>query len=156
MSTTPPPGHVTSEQRHDELMQRIGTALLGAAPEGFRRIDVLVKMTVGVQDLAMTVYLPDGSTAEVMPPDELGPAFAELRHVVHRPGRGTWFSARCVVNAPTRIDMSYNLDHDPLFTPPVEASAFARDLETFPRDEAFIPGWLRDKLAEASSEEHNA
>jgi hypothetical protein len=50
-----------------------------------------------------------------------------------------------VVNAPARIDITYDVDHDPLFTPPVPAADFARDLEVFPRDEAHIPGWLRGR-----------
>lgn len=158
MSTTQPSGPPTSEQRHDELLQHIGGMLLDAAPEGFRRIDLLVRMTVAVQDLALRVYLPDGSTAEVSPPEGLNLAFQEMRQVLYQPGRGTWFSARCVVNAPVRIDITYNFDHDPLFTPPVPAADFARDLQVFPRDEAFVPDWLRAALVEAgaSTEEQNA
>ncbi|GAA1347050.1 hypothetical protein [Saccharothrix algeriensis] len=164
MSTTPPSGPLpgppadppTPEQRHDELLQRIGGLLLDAAPEDFRRIDLLVRMTVAVQDLALTVYRPDGSTPEVLPPEELTAAFQEMRRVLHQPGRGTWFSCRCVVNAPVRIDITYNFDHDPLFSPPVPAADFARDLEVFPRDEVFLPDWLRAKLAEAATEERNA
>jgi hypothetical protein len=51
-----------SPSRHDELLQHIGGMLLDAAPAGFRRIDLLVRMTVAVQDAVLTVYLPDGST----------------------------------------------------------------------------------------------
>lgn len=156
MSTTQPSGRPTSEQRHDELLQHIGGMLLDAAPEGFRRIDVLVRMTVAVQDVAMTVYLPDGGTPEVAPPEGLTAAFQEMRQVLYRPGRGTWFSARCVVNAPVRIDITYNFDHDPLFNPPVPAGDFARDLRVFPRDDAYVPDWLRAKLVEAGTEEQNA
>ncbi|MFC6089575.1 hypothetical protein Q5530_10305 [Saccharothrix sp. BKS2] len=156
MSTTQPSGRPTSEQRHDELLQHIGGLLLDAAPGGFRRIDVLVRMTVAVQDVAMTVYMPDRSTPEAFPPEGLAAAFQEMRQVLHQPGRGTWFSARCVVNAPARIDITYNFDHDPLFDPPVPAADFARDLRVFPRDDAYTPDWLRAKLVEASTEEQNA
>ncbi|MFI9007330.1 hypothetical protein ACIGNX_08890 [Actinosynnema sp. NPDC053489] len=151
MSTTQPSGRPTSEQRHDELLQQIGGMLLDAAPDGFRRIDVLVRMTVAVQDVALKVYLPDGGTPDVLPPDGLVPAFQEMRQVLYQPGRGTWFSARCVVNAPVRIDITYNFDHDPRFEPPVPAEDFARDLQVFPRDEAFVPDWLRSRLVEASA-----
>ncbi|MEU4742639.1 hypothetical protein AB0G02_19550 [Actinosynnema sp. NPDC023658] len=151
MSTTQPSGRPTSEQRHDELLQHIGGMLLDAAPEGFRRIDVLVRMTVAVQDATLKVYMPDGSTPEVMPPEGLNAAFQEMRQVLYQPGRGTWFSARCVVNAPVRIDITYNFDHDPRFDPPVPAADFARDLQVFPRDEAFVPDWLRAELVEAGA-----
>ena len=155
MSTTQPSGQAASE-RHDELLQVIGGLLLDAAPDGFRRVDVLVRMTVAVQDIALTVYMPDGSTPEVLPPEGLPEAFGEVRQVLYQPGRGAWFSCRCVVNAPLRIDITYNFDHDPQFVPPVPAADFARDLEAFPRDEAFVPDWLRAKLAEAANEEQNA
>ncbi|WP_158844599.1 hypothetical protein [Saccharothrix deserti] len=151
MSTTQPSGRPTSEQRHDELLQHIGGMLLDAAPEGFRRIDLLVRMTVAVQDAALKVYMPDGSTPEVVPSEGLNAAFQEMRQVLYQPGRGAWFSARCVVNAPARIDITYNFDHDPRFDPPVPAADFARDLQAFPRDEAYIPDWLRAKLVEAST-----
>ncbi|MFE2750682.1 hypothetical protein ACFXGA_01630 [Actinosynnema sp. NPDC059335] len=163
MSTTQPSGRPTSEQRHDELLQHIGGMLLDAAPGGFRRIDLLVRMTVAVQDAVLKVYMPDRSTPEVLPPEGLNAAFQEMRQVLYQPGRGTWFSARCVVNAPVSIDITYNFDHDPRFDPPVPAADFARDLEVFPRDEVFVPDWLRAKLVEAaegakgpSTEEQNA
>lgn len=158
MSTTQPSDQPTSEQRHDELLQRIGGMLLDAAPDGFRRIDLLVRMVVAVQDSTLTVYMPDGSTPEVVPPEGLDAAFQEMRQVLYQPGRGAWFSARCVVNAPVRIDITYNFDHDPLFDPPALAADFARDLQVFPRDEVYTPDWLRAKLVEASTstEEQNA
>ena len=78
MSTTQPSGRPTSEQRHDELLQHIGGMLLDAAPDGFRRIDLLVRMTVAVQDATLKVYMPDRGTPEVMPPEGLNAAFQEL------------------------------------------------------------------------------
>lgn len=151
MSTTQPADRPTPEQRHDELLQHIGGMLLDVAPDDFRRIDLLVRMTVAVQDATLKVYMPDRGTPEAMPPEGLIAAFQELRQVLYQPGRGTWFSARCVVNAPARIDITYNFDHDPRFDPPVPAADFARDLEAFPRDEAFVPDWLRAKLVEVNA-----
>lgn len=157
MTTTQPSGHPTSEQeRQNELMQQIGGALLDVVPDGWRRVDLMVKMNVAVQDLALTVYLSDGSTPEVVPPDSLAAAFAELRQLLYQPGRGTWFAARLSMNPPGRMDISYNLDHDPKWFPSIPASYWVRDLEVFPRDEGFIPDWLREKIEEARHEEQNA
>ncbi|MBB5806083.1 hypothetical protein F4560_005851 [Saccharothrix ecbatanensis] len=151
MSPTQPSDRPAPEQRHDELLQHIGGMLLDAAPEGFRRIDLLVRMTAAVRDVTLKVYMPDGGTPEVVPSEGLTAAFQEMRQVLYQPGRGTWFSARCVVNAPARIDVTYNFDHDPKFDPPVPAADFARDLQAFPRDEAYVPDWLRAKLVEAET-----
>ncbi|WP_447004412.1 hypothetical protein ACRAKI_33100 [Saccharothrix isguenensis] len=152
MSPTQPSDRPAPEQRHDELLQHIGGVLLDAAPDGFRRIDLLVRMTVAAQDATLRVYMPDRSTPQVVPSEGLITAFQEMRQVLYQPGRGTWFSARCVVNAPVSIDVTYNFDHDPGFDPPVPAADFVRDLQAFPRDEGFIPDWLRAKLVEASAD----
>ena len=158
MTTTQPSGHPTSESddREEELMQRIGAMLLDVAPEAWRRIDLLVKLNVKVHDFELTVYLENGKTAEVFPPEGLTKVFAELRQLLYQPGRGAWFAARLTLDAPGRLDLSYNMDHDPLWNPPIPAEYWARDLEVFPRDEAFIPDWLRAKLDDAGDEEQKA
>jgi hypothetical protein len=157
MTTTQPSGHPTSDQdREEELMQQIGAMLLDVAPEGWRRIDLLVRMNVKVYDTELTVYLENGKTAEVFPPEGLTKPFAELRQLHYLPGRGTWFSVRVSLDPPGSINFSYNMDHDPLWNPPIPAEFWVRDLEVFPRDEAFIPAWLREKLEEARNEEQKA
>ncbi|WNV90763.1 hypothetical protein [Umezawaea sp. Da 62-37] len=158
MTTTQPSGHPTSEpdDREEELMQRIGAVLLEVAPEGWRRIDLLVKLNAKVHDFELAVYLEDGGTAEVIPHEGITKLFAELRRLGYAPGRGTWFAARLTLDAPGRLDISYNMDHDPLWEPPIPAEFWARDLEVFPRDDAFVPDWLRAKLDEAGDEEQKA
>ena len=158
MTTTQPSGPPASESdgAEEELMQRIGAMLLEVEPEGWRRIDLLVKLNVKVHDTELAVYLENGKTAEVVPPEGITKLFAELRQLHHKPGRGTWFSARLTVDAPGRMDFSYNMDHDPLWNPPIPAEFWARDLEVFPRDEAFIPAWLSTRIAAAGNEEQKA
>jgi len=157
MTRPQPPGHPLSEQqRHDASLDRIGDALLDAVPDGWRRVDLMVKMSVAVQDLALTVYLADGSTREVVPPDSLLPEFVELRRSIYRPGRGAWFSARLSIDPPGSVRITYNLDHDPGWVPPIPAAHWARDLEMFPRDERFVPDWLRVKIEEARHEGQTA
>ena len=56
------------QQRYDELLQLIGGALIGAAPQGWRRIDLLGRIAEGVQDFGLTVIMNDLSYAEVNPP----------------------------------------------------------------------------------------
>jgi len=158
MTTTQPSGRPTSESddREEQLMQRIGAMLLEVEPEGWRRIDLLVKLNAKVHDFELAVYLEDGKTAEVYPPEGLTKVFAELRQLTYRPGRGAWFSVRLSVDAPGRMNFSYNMDHDPLWAPPIPAEYWVRDLEVYPRDEAFIPTWLRARLDEARDEEQKA
>ena len=54
MTRPQPPGHPLSEQqRQTASLDRIGDALLDAIPDGWRRVDLMVKMSVAVQDLAL-------------------------------------------------------------------------------------------------------
>lgn len=157
MTTMRPSGEPVSEQqRQNRLMHPIGNAVMDIVPERWRRVDLMVKMNVVVRDLALGVHLEDGSTADVEPPDgRVAAAFGELRRLLFRPGRGTWLAARLSMNPPGGMYISYNLDHDPKWFPPIPASYWVRDLEAFPRDGAFVPNWLREKLDEARRAEPN-
>ncbi len=155
MTTTPRSGPVTSGgESHEDLVQRLGIALLDLVPEeGWRRIDLVSSMTVPVQDLGLTVIMDDGSRPEIRPPHELNVVLAKLRTLTYRPGRGAWFSARVSMNPPGAIFYNYNYDHEPRLTPPMTAADYAEDLKVFPREPEHIPAWLREKLA--SGEERN-
>jgi hypothetical protein len=137
--TVEPSAAPASSERHDDLVQEVGGLLLDAAPADFRRIDVAVRMTVTVHELVMTVYRADGSAAQVRPPEGLAAMFGELRRVANRPGRGTWRSARCTVEAPGQIDISYNLDHEPRGAVPIPAEGLAAELAAFPRETLVEP-----------------
>ena len=156
MTTAEPSSPDDAEARHQELLQVIGGAVLDLVPEHWRRADLVVRMAADERDSALTIYSEDRTAVQREVPDEVLDAFAELREIVHVPGRGTWFSARCAVNAPDRIDVSYNLDHDPLWPSPLPAAVWAADLAGHPRDEVFVPYWLREKLDDATPEEQDA
>lgn len=140
---------------HEELIQQLGNALLDLVPgEGWRRIDLVSKMIVPVQDLALTVLMDDGSTPEVTPPDELNVILAGIRMVDYEPSRGAWFSARFSIDPPARIQYHYNHDHEPNWNPPIDASHYIEDLKRFPRDPDTMPEWLEDKIDEANEEQN--
>ncbi|GAA2816955.1 hypothetical protein GCM10010470_60460 [Saccharopolyspora taberi] len=129
--------------------------MLDLAPEqGWRRIDLLSKMTVPVQELSLTVVMDDGSSPEVAPPDDLNVILAKLRMLLHTPERGAWFSARITINAPATIDFHYNYDFEPRWNPPIDPACYVEDLEMFPRDRHTTPEWLLDRIAEAGKEPH--
>jgi hypothetical protein len=130
-------------RRYDELLQQIGASLIGAAPQGWRRIDVVARLAEGVQDYGLTVIMPDMSTPEMELPAVAAQAFPELRTVTYQPARGAWLSARYVINPPGEFRIFYNTDHDPLWSPPLPPAVLARDLATFPRPAEQVPGWLR-------------
>jgi hypothetical protein len=134
------------QQRYDELLQQTGAALIGVAPEGWRRIDLVAKIAEGVQDFGLTVIMSDLSDAEVDPPAQAARALVELRKLMYRPETGAWLSVRYVLNAPSEFRVFYNYEHDPLWDPPVPPAVLRRDLETYPRPAEKVPDWLRHTI----------
>lgn len=140
------PGHGPrphDQARYDELTTGIAGLLSGAAPRGWRRIDLRGLMTVAVSDLALTVVLEDGSTPAAELPQPVIEMAAELRSTMYRPGHGTWLSMRVLLDPPGSYWTSFNYDYDPLWDPELPDDAYAQDLAAFPRDDEHIPGWLR-------------
>lgn len=98
------------------------------------------------------VHRPDGSFAYARPPDSVLSLTDELRRVMYEPGRGAWFSARWTI-ASSEMDeersspqVVFNYDDEPVWRWPAHPGLYAIDLETFPRDEDRVPGWLRQKV----------
>jgi hypothetical protein len=141
-------------ESHEDLIQQLADELVGLAPDGWRRIDLVSAMTVPVQDLGLTVIMPDGAEPPVVPPRELNYILAKLRTLCYEPGRGTWFSARISIDAPGRIFFNYNMDYESPLTEPMDAEHYEADLRMFPRDPAHMPEWLTAKLAGASGKEN--
>lgn len=97
------------------------------------------------------VYRPGGLREHVRPPDSVVPLTDELRRVMYRPGRGTWFSAHWSItrdggDAGLSARVVFNYDDEPVWRWPAHPGLYALDLETFPRDEEYVPGWLRQKV----------
>ncbi|HEX6471954.1 MAG TPA: hypothetical protein VF069_22865 [Streptosporangiaceae bacterium] len=139
------------EDRYDRMIQDIGRVLLRAAPAGWRRIDLKVLMVTAGHDITLTIIMNDGTTTTVEPPAAIARLCAELRARMYRPGEGTWFGLRFTLDPPGDFHVSYNFDFDPLWRPPIRPDVFADDVAAFPRDEAHIPDWLREKLVETAA-----
>lgn len=133
--------------QRQELTNDVAVALADAAPDGWRRIDLMCLANVDVHDLSLTVLLNDGSNPAMLIPDEVRQLLLRLREAMYEPGTGTWFSSRVILDAPSKIYVKYNFDWDPLWNPSIAPEGWTRDLEAFPRTEEHIPEWLRAKLA---------
>ncbi|WP_410572735.1 TNT domain-containing protein [Amycolatopsis sp. cmx-4-61] len=132
------------EQSHE-----VGNALVDAAPPGWRRIDLVSRVNVDVQDFVLTVLMADGSQVPVAVPDRVAPAVRRIRDAYYVPGEGTWFSMRYLIDPPGRIQTLFNLDWDPHWAPSIDNAGWVRDLDAYPRDPANIQPWLRARLADA-------
>ncbi|MEV7092066.1 TNT domain-containing protein [Amycolatopsis sp. NPDC051045] len=132
------------EQSHE-----VGNALADAAPPGWRRIDLVSRINVDVQDFVLTVLMDDGSQAAVTVPDRVAPAVRGMRDAFYQPDDGTWFSMRYLLDAPGRIQTLFNLDWDPRWSPAIDPAGWVRDLDAYPRAPENIQPWLRARLAES-------
>ncbi|XRQ10847.1 hypothetical protein ACN3XK_08115 [Actinomadura welshii] len=137
------------QQRYDDLTKGVATLLAGAAPAGWKRIDMRALMTVAVSDIALTVVLADGSSPPMELPRDVIGMLGELRSRMYRPGEGTWLSMRLMMEPPGAYYTSFNNVYDPLWEPGLSAAEWAQDMAAFPRDDEHVPNWLRDRLQEA-------
>ncbi|MBK1788428.1 hypothetical protein [Prauserella cavernicola] len=136
--------------RDAELIQEVCDTLVAAVPGGSRRVRLHVWASVVVFRLEFSVGTADGQAASVETPPELTGTLTELRREMYAPDRGTWFSAWFDLRAGEPPEAGFNFDRDPRWLPDVPAAVFARDLESFPRADEYIPRWLRERLAEAA------
>ncbi|MFC5752687.1 hypothetical protein [Actinomadura rugatobispora] len=125
-------------------------ALRSAAPSGWERLGFEFRATVGIDSASFEVVGAGGESRAAMPPGQAVGRMDELRRVMYRRGQGAWFTARLDIERGGRFSAEFDYDGEPEFRPPLTPSAYALDLERFPRSEEHIPGWLRDKLGEGA------
>jgi hypothetical protein len=126
-------------------------ALRLAAPHGWERLEFEFRATVGIDSASLEVMDASGETRPAMPPGQAIGKMDELRRVMYRRDKGAWFTARLKVERDGRFSAEFDYDAEPEFTPPLTSSAYALDLERFPRADEHIPRWLRAKLKDADA-----
>ncbi|MBO2446566.1 hypothetical protein J4573_05655 [Actinomadura barringtoniae] len=124
-------------------------ALRSAAPAGWERLGFEFRATIGIDSASLEVVNADGSARTALPPGQAVGKMDELRRVMYQRGKGAWFTARLEVERSGRFSAEFDYDGEPEFTPPLTPSAYALDLERFPRSDEHIPSWLRAKLRDA-------
>ncbi len=139
-------GHLGPEEQQEILVQ-IGSRILEEAPQGWKSLTYRVQTVIEHGSSEVIVEFEDGSSRRKFPPAGLGLMIDNLRAGMYQEGKGTWFSFEYVITPPGNFNVTYNYDEDPGITFPT-AHGFTKDLEYFPRDEDYIPDWLREKLRE--------
>jgi len=132
-----------------EVVNGAVRALRSAAPVGWQRLGFEFRATVGIDSASFEVEGADGEWRKAMPPGQAVGRMDELRRVMYRSDKGAWFTARLEIEHSGRFSAAFDYEGEPDFTPPLTPSAYALDLERFPRTDEHIPTWLREKLDEA-------
>jgi hypothetical protein len=132
-----------------QVLQTTGAALVSSAPEDWHQLRYEFSATVQIDGSKFESVTSDGTVTRVHTPSSVPEQFDELRSAMYQPGKGTWFTARYVIERSGQYKVDFDYDNEPDFVPQLTASAYALDLEYFPRGDEHIPEWLRDKLREA-------
>jgi hypothetical protein len=139
-------GHLSPPEQQ-QILTRIGTKLLAEVPEDWERVTYFIQSVIDHSSAEVVVEFPDGTSRRESLPAEVFSLTDELRAGMYQEGKGTWFSMRYVISRPGKFNVDFNYDEDPGITFPT-SQGFTKDLRYFPREEANIPEWLREKLRE--------
>ncbi|WP_158566905.1 hypothetical protein [Actinomadura craniellae] len=136
----------------DSILQNIGSALLGSAPNDWEEVHFRYNGLIDITTMSLEVTKMDGSQERLNPPDSAWQLTQDLRSGMYETRKGTWFSIHYIITRPARYSADFDYDNEPPFPFPVASGSFALDLQYFPRDDEHIPEWLRQKLEEAAAE----
>lgn len=139
-------GHLSLPEQQ-QILTRIGTKLLAEVPEDWERVTYFIQSVIDHSSAEVVVEFPDGTSRRESLPAEVFSLMDELRAGMYQEGKGTWFSMRYVISRPGKFNVDFDYDEDPGITFPT-SQGFTKDLRYFPREEANIPEWLREKLRE--------
>ncbi|WP_157767622.1 hypothetical protein [Actinosynnema pretiosum] len=109
-------------------------------------MDLKVLFAADVEDFVFATVLGDGSLLPVEMPEEVRAPFVGLRHLLHEPGAGTWFSIRFTMTPPDHYRVDFNFDVDPVWDPPLDPAVLADDLLRWPRTPENTPRWALETM----------
>ncbi|WP_143008963.1 hypothetical protein [Actinomyces ruminicola] len=150
-------------QSADKLIRETEESIRGwILQEGASRIEITIN-NIGRYDQFDPQLTIDGVTGRVIPPYGMRLPFDELRVAQALPGRGAWTWCRLWMDASDGVlHQECDWMREPVFS---RASGDVRpgpgdcwsELERYPRDDEFIPDWLREGYeAELKRRERNA
>ncbi|WP_121435127.1 hypothetical protein [Actinomadura pelletieri] len=144
-------GMLPEEQQ--QILREVGGALLQVVPADWTEIRFTMGVTAELTSTQLEAVLDNGEVIEIAPPNSPRIKLRELRAGMYHPGKGTWFTARYVIQRPTRYSVDFDFDNEPDFGMDIGfqpvPQTYTNDLKAFPRDDDHIPTWLRQKIKEA-------
>ncbi|MGW7534191.1 hypothetical protein [Amycolatopsis sp. NPDC054798] len=146
---TRPPVPLTPAQQQD-LVQQIGQAAAAALPAGWQQLHVVCRAAGRHVEVDVAVLAPDNRTYPVQPHPELPRLFGVLRTGMYQPGRGTWLSATLVFSPQRPPFADYQPDVEPRWRQLPPPIGFQDELRFFPREDRFVPPWLRQRAGAAA------
>ncbi|MEV0681778.1 hypothetical protein AB0I60_35180 [Actinosynnema sp. NPDC050436] len=140
------PASPLSEQEQQQLVRRIGRAMLPAFPAGWQRVRAEYRAAGRHIEVDLAFTGPDGQWRQVRPPMDVVQLFGQLRAGMYTSERGTWLSAVYELEAPAAFAVDFNAEDEPRWRNPPPLIGFQDELRTFPRADERIPDWLRQRV----------
>lgn len=146
-SATPSDGRVGGGLHAEKLAQEaLAREMLASLPAGHEGVELDYSEVGPVIQASMWATKPGAPEISFPDIDEVVDAAKELRSAMYREDAGTWFSMKITVTAKRSVDVEFNYDELPWSSFDYAPNAYAADQVRFPRDDAHIPDWLRDRL----------
>ncbi|WP_435105276.1 hypothetical protein [Nocardiopsis synnemataformans] len=130
----------------DELLRRIGTDLLRAAPDDWVKLRLVYSGLGACETALFEVMFEGGRSSGWIPPLSTLERLREIRAGMYAEGTGTWYTAYYEIDRPASYRIRYDYENEPHFDEPRDDASYLLDLEHFPRDDEHVPAWLRDRL----------
>ena len=114
---------------------------------------------VGLCQFIRPRLIEEGGRRRSVEVDEACPSAESLREWQALPGRGAWFRSRLWMEMPEGVlHQESDWMAEPVFDPDGEPDLYHywAELDYYPRDEEFIPDWLRKKVAQWEVERGSA
>jgi hypothetical protein len=136
----------------EDVLGDIAQGFADRCPAGWTSGRIVCRQAGSVSEYEADATMSDGSIRHPTRLSRtLGPHFDELRDLFARPGRGTWFTARCTLTPGGRVVLDLDYDHEPEWRTPIAAGHYLEDRTRYPRDPARTPPWLAARLQEAQT-----
>src|SRR5690606_30001794 len=99
-------GHLSPPDQQ-ELLHRIGTTILGAVPDDWKRVTYAIQSVIDHSSAEVVVESADGTSRREPIPSEAFSLTDELRAGMYQEGKGTWFTMRYVIDRPGRFNVDF-------------------------------------------------
>lgn len=132
--------------RPEQLIERLSQLIAPGLPV---RVRVEYRAVGRHVEVDVLITGPDGVARAVRPDPMVVQLLGTLRTAMYEQGRGTWVSAVIEFAPDTPPVTEFALDEEPRWRRRPPAVGFADELRFFPRDERFVPEWLRDTGTDA-------
>lgn len=141
---------VTGPQgRQEQLVETLARELGAAQTEGWDEVRMTALVAGDRTDLRVSAVRDGRFLPQQVPTTQVfQDALTELRAVMARPGRGTWYMMSLSARADGGpVETRFDDENEPPFLPPVDPVELVKDQERYPRDVDQQPWWLQERLS---------